>query len=282
MKEIREKINDLIRECATELGKDVIDALQKSKEFESDEQAKAVLSKMLENTQIAAQKNVPLCQDTGTPIFFISFPQSYPVLDLRDAVVDCVRESTASVPLRPNAVDPVSGENSKDNTGQGVPIIHFLPWEKDRLMVELMLKGGGSENITRLYKLPDASIGAGRDLDGVRRCVLDAVDEAQGRGCPPYYIGVGVAGMTDAAITLSKRCLFRKVDDSNPHPRLSELESLLFKQANSLGIGPLGLGGDSTTLGVKCAANHRHPATYWVAVSFSCYNLRRSSFEVNV
>ncbi len=185
------------------------------------------------------------------------------------------RIATEKVPLRPNAVDIISEKNSGDNTGIGFPVIHFEETPGNTLTVDLMLKGGGSENAGQLYKLPAEGLKAQRDLDGVRRCVIDTVVQAQGRGCPPYVIGVGVGASKDQVTRLAKDQLMRRLSDRSDIEELAALEERLLKEINELGIGPQGLGGNTTALGVKIGVNHRHPASYFVDVSVSCWATRR-------
>jgi fumarate hydratase, class I len=272
-------IVELIRECAVSLPEDVEAAIASARKRESGVAAE-VLDTVLENIRLAREKGWPLCQDTGTPSFHVTAPSNADRGKIRRDIVAAVRRATVAVPLRPNAVDPVSGANSSDNVGLNVPSIHFREWGRRRIRFELMLKGGGSENVTQLYQLPDSGLSAGRDLRGVVKCVLDAVNKAQGRGCPPYVVGVGVGGMADGAIALAKEQLIRELADENADEELAALEAELLKKVNALGIGPMGLGGKTTALTVKVGKQHRHPASYFVAVSFACWACRRSTLEV--
>jgi fumarate hydratase, class I len=276
---MRKEIIELLRSCATDLPKDVERALLKSREREAGN-ARQILGTLLLNTKVARKGSYPICQDTGTPIFYVTTPARADREWIRTEIIQALKDATKAVPLRPNAVDPVSGVNSGDNIGENFPIIHFSVWDKKKVKVELMLKGGGSENVTQLYNLPDTGLKAGRDMDGVSRCVLDASHNAQGKGCPPYIIGVGVGGLADTAISLSKKQLLRKLDDVNSDLELQRLEKDLLKKINSLGIGPMGLAGRTTALAVKVGKQHRHPASYFVAVSFMCWACRRHSIEV--
>jgi fumarate hydratase class I len=163
--------------------------------------------------------------------------------------------------------------------GPGIPVLHFEPSPDDRLHVHLLLKGGGSENIGRLYSLPDRETGAGRDGAGIRAVVLDAVVKAQGLGCPPTIIGVGVGGSRDEVIALAKRQLLRPLADCSPNPEAAALEAELLRAVNRLGIGPAGLGGKTTALGVKVGVAYRHPASFFVDVSFCCWACRRGRLD---
>jgi fumarate hydratase, class I len=278
---MRDKIVGLLSSVATSLPRDVEAALSKAAKRES-RTGREVLETVIENVKLARKTKRPICQDTGTPIFHVTVPKMADKDGIRREIIAAVRQATKTVPLRPNAVDPVSGKNSNDNTGLNFPVIHFSEWSKDRVSFDLMLKGAGSENITQLYRLPEPALNAGRDVKGVSRCVLDAVHKAQGRGCPPYVVGVGIGGLADEALKASKMQLFRDIADRNRDMELARLEAAILRDANSLGIGPMGLGGKTTLLAVKVAKQHRHPASYFVAVSFMCWAMRRKSIEVRV
>lgn len=230
---------------------------------------------VLDNIAIARSAKKPICQDTGTPTFFVKIPETAAQGPIKEAIIEATRMATQMVPLRPNAVAPLAGENSGDNTGRHYPIVYFEEHKGPELVIDLLLKGGGSENVSRLYKLPDESIGAGRDLEGIRRCVLDTLWHAQGKGCPPYTVAVVVGGAIDQVSYLAKRLLLRRFNEENPEPELRKFEEQLLKDANSLGIGPLGLGGRRTVLKVFFDWAHRHPATFFVEVAINCWALRR-------
>jgi len=182
--------------------------------------------------------------------------------------------------LRPNAVDSLTGENSGDNTGIDYPTMHFHEWDEDEIRVKLILKGGGCENVSTQYKLPNAEVGAGRDLEGVRRVVLDAVNKAQGLGCAPGVLGIAVGGDRGSSYVKSKEQLFRPLDDTNDDPALAEMEKRILDEGNQLGIGPMGFGGKTTLLGVKMGKLHRLPASYFVSVAYMCWANRRASMTV--
>ena len=182
--------------------------------------------------------------------------------------------------LRPNIVDPITGKNTGNNIGINHPVIHFHQWDKDYVEFRLMLKGGGSENVGAQYRLPDSVLNAGRDMKGVRKCILDAVFKAQGQGCAPGIIGVGIGGDRATSYVLSKEQFWRDLNDKNENPVLAEMEETLLEEINSLGIGSMGLGGKTTILGVKMAYMHRVPASYFVSVSYLCWAARRASIAI--
>jgi fumarate hydratase class I len=209
-------------------------------------------------------------------VFFVKVPVGIDQLVLKDTILDATRIAAKEIPLRANAVDILTERNSGDNTGIGFPILYFEETRKKRLIFDLMLKGAGSENVSMLYRLPHDELQAERNLEGIRRCVLDATYKAQGKGCPPYIIGVGIGAARDRVTRLAKEQLMRNLQDKNKNEVLSKLEKKIMHDINNLGIGPLGLGGKTTALGVKVGMNHRHPGSYFVDVSLSCWMDRRA------
>ena len=276
MLKLRDGIVELYRKVATSLPPDVEEALKAAFHREAEGSAARVsLGIILENIKAARDSARPLCQDTGVPTLMVKVPSGLSHLALRETIMDATRMATEKVPLRPNAVDVMTEQNSGNNTGEGFPIIYFEESTGSTLVIDLMLKGGGCENAGQLYKLPAEELNAHRDLDGVRKCVIDAVQKAQGRGCPPYVVGVGIGASKDQVTRLAKDQLMRKLNDTSRIPELGELERRILGEINELGIGPQGLGGSTTALGVKIGVNHRHPASYFVDVSLSCWATRR-------
>jgi fumarate hydratase class I len=274
------EIVGLYRKMATDLSPDVYDGLEKARASEEPGgPGYLALSTIIENIDLARSESKPVCQDTGYPIFFVTLPEGASISKVRDAIIEATRIATTEIPLRPNAVDSITGKNSDDNTGELWPLMYFDGWDGDHILIEAMLKGGGSENVGATYKLPDARLGAGRDLEGIRRVVLDAVHAAQGRACPPYVLGVAVGGNKDAVARLAKRQLLRGLEDVNPSPELAELETRLLSEANSLGIGPIGVGGANCVMGVKIGTAHRHAATFFVDISFCCWADRKGVLD---
>jgi fumarate hydratase class I len=273
---LRDGVVELYRKVATSLPPDIEEAVKAACLVETEgSTAASTLAVIAENIRRARETFRPMCQDTGVPVFYVKVPVGLSHTELRNTILEATREATLKVPLRPNAVDIVTEKNSGNNTGEGFPVIYIEETSAGTLTIDLMLKGAGSENAGQLYKLPLPEIGAQRDLDGVRRCVLDAVQKAQGRGCPPYVIGVGIGATKDQVTRLAKVQLMRKLNDAGKVRELAELEQQLLRDINSLGIGPMGLGGRTTALGVKIGVNHRHPASYFVDVSVGCWAMRR-------
>jgi fumarate hydratase class I len=238
--------------------------------------ARGALETILKNVELSRAQSTPICQDTGTPIFYVYHPEGVSARRLRLQIEAAVAEATRRAYLRPNSVDSLSGRNTGNNLGGDYfPSIHFEEVEGDTLTVELMLKGGGCENVGAQYSLPDSALGAGRDLAGVRKAVLDAVHKAQGQGCAPGILGVAIGGDRGSSFIASKEVLLRKMDEKNADPQLAELETRLTDEANQLGIGPMGFGGQTTVLGVKMTGMHRLPASFFVSVSYMCWAHRR-------
>ncbi len=272
---------ELVRLTATELPEDVVKALKAcgSKE-EPGSNAEFILAAYLENIALAKERKVPLCQDTGAPIFFISHPAGVSVPVLRRLCEQAVVRATEEQYLRPNAVDAVTGKNSGNNLGQGFPPIYFTERDDPAIDVSLILKGGGSENVGSQFSLPCDELHAGRDLEGARRVVLDALRQAEGKGCPPGILGICLGGDRGSGYAESKRQLLRPLDDVNPDPLLASMEARLLAEGNLLGIGPQGLGGQCTLLGVKIGALHRVPACYFVTITYMCWVHRRRSLRI--
>ncbi|MCX7682994.1 MAG: fumarate hydratase [Anaerolineae bacterium] len=270
-------IVELIRRASTLLPPDVEAALQAARAREEPSSAAAeALDAILENVALSRALSRPVCQDTGTPIFYVHHPPGVSTRSVRACIEEAVAEATHQAFLRPNAVDALSGRNSGNNLGIGFPVFHFEEWENEWLEVSLLLKGGGSENVSAQYELPYAPLQAGRDLEGVRRVVLEAVHRAQGQGCAPGILGIAIGGDRSSGYTFAKAQLLRRLDDLNPQPELAALEERLLHECNELGIGPMGFGGKTTVLGVKIGVLHRLPASYFVSVAYMCWACRRA------
>ena len=279
--ELKESILELLRRAATDLPPDVEAAIRKARDNEDEgTPARNVFDTIIENVEMARKQSTPMCQDTGSLVFYIDFPVGDAEKKYRDAIEWAAKEATAKQYLRPNAVDPVTSKNSGNNVGVNAPYIHFHQWDKDEVRIRLLLKGGGSENVGTQYKLPYPPINAGRDLKGVRKLIIDAVKNAQGLGCAPGTIGVGLGGGRDSSYTLSKEQFFRKMGQRSERKELAELELQLLEDLNKLQIGPMGFGGKTTVMDVFIAAQDRHPATFYVAISYNCWAFRRKSMTI--
>jgi fumarate hydratase class I len=281
MQDLTEAFVELIRRASTDLPQDVESSLREAYNREEEgSAAQSVINNILENVSLAREQSTPICQDTGTPIFYVNYPLGWSTLKLRQQMEEAARQATARAFLRPNAVDSLTGQNSGDNTGEHFPVVHFQEWEEDHLQVDLTLKGGGCENVGAQYKLPDTGLAAGRDLEGVRKVVLDAVMKAQGKGCAPGILGVAIGGDRGTGYEVSKEQFTRKLGERSDKSEIADLEMRLYDEANSLGIGPMGFGGNTTVLDVQIDTAHRLPASYYVTVSYMCWACRRHRMVV--
>lgn len=283
MHDLTQPILELIRLAATDLPPDVETSLRQALESEEPgSAARGAFESIIKNVELARQNSTPICQDTGTPIFYVYHPEGWSTRKLRTQIENAVVTATQKAYLRPNSVDSLSGKNSGNNLGgEHFPSIHFHEVDGDTLTIELMLKGGGCENVGAQYTLPNAALGAGRDLAGVRAVALDAVHKAQGQGCAPGILGIAIGGDRGTSYLASKETLFRKMGERSTDPQLAELEEKLTGEANQLGIGPMGFGGKTTVLDTKIASLNRLPASYFVSISYMCWAYRRRKMTWN-
>ncbi|MCJ7435021.1 MAG: fumarate hydratase [Anaerolineales bacterium] len=282
MRDITKEILELIRRTSSSLPADVEKRLRDSIEKEEPgSAARGALETIMKNIELSRANSTPICQDTGTPIFYVHYPVGWSTIKLKEQIRSAIVEATKKSYMRPNAVDAVYDKNSGNNLGgDDFPYVHFEEVDGDDLTIELMLKGGGCENVGRQYSMPDGSLGAGRDLAGVRKVVLDAVQKAQGQGCAPGILGVAIGGDRGMGYIKSKEVLFSEMGTRNSDPKLAELEERLTKEANEMGIGPMGFGGKTTVLDTKIVGLHRLPASYFVSVSYMCWAYRRRKLTV--
>ncbi len=272
-------VTELIRRTSSRLPQDIIDALVKGRDAEAPgSRAFNTLDDMVKNIVLADGCVTPLCQDTGSVVFWVRHPYGLSQARARKQIRAAVVEATKRVWLRPNCVASLSGKNQGQNLDpfhQHHPVIHFEEWEQAHVEVSIMLKGGGCENVGAQYRLPDAAIGAGRDIKGVRKAIIDAVVKAQGQGCSPGILGVAIGGDRVTGYERSKELILRKLGTSNPDPAMDAFEKDLVSDLNTLGIGPMGYGGTTTILGVHAEEMYRHPASFYVSISYMCWSSRR-------
>src|SRR3954452_7992507 len=270
---------ELITQTSTNLPPDVRAAMSIAANTETPgTQSSQALDIILSNVDMATDDSGPICQDTGMPTFFVHTPVGVNQLRIRKAIVEAVAEATKRGKLRPNSVDSITGKNSGNNLGTETPVIHFEQWEQDEIEVKLILKGGGCENKNIQYSVPcnlDHLGRADRTLEGVRKCILHAVWQAQGQGCAPGALGVCIGSDRAHGYFLAKEQLFRTLDDVNPVPELRELEERVMREANTLGVGPMGFGGKNSLIGCKIVAANRLPASFFVSVAYECWAFRR-------
>ena len=280
--DIVEKLAGLIRDTSSSLPPDVEAAIKKASRGEArGSSASVVLGTVLDNVRLARKLGSPLCQDTGTLAFYIDASLRRKVSPA--VVKKAVALATTRGYLRKNCIDSVTGKSYDDNCADGAPVIHYVDWV-EKGCVRLVLKGGGSENMSRQYSLPDSTLGAGRDIAGVRKCILDAVVKAQGFGCAPGILGVCIGGDRATAYEVAKEQLLRSLDASGESSDsvLRRLEKSILRESNSLGIGPMGLGGKTTLLGVRIASRPRVPASFFVTVAYMCWACRRGCLKFKV
>ena len=277
MRDLTNELIELIRRTSTDLSPDVQQTLEAARDREDKgSAAQSALITILDNVELSRRNSTPICQDTGTPIFYVQYPEGWSTRKLREQIRSAIVAATKKSYLRPNAVDSITDKNSGNNLGDNAfPTIHFEEIEGDEVIVDLLLKGGGCENVGAQYSLPDSKLSAGRDLAGVRKVALDAVYKAQGQGCAPGILGIAIGGDRGSSYYASKEVLFRKMDERNADPQLAALEDRLTDEANQLGIGPMGFGGKTTVLGTKMTGMHRLPASFFVSVSYMCWAHRR-------
>jgi fumarate hydratase class I len=282
MRDITENILELVRLTSTDLPPDVEASIKRAVDQEEPgSAARGALETILENVKLSRKNSTPICQDTGTPIFYVYYPAGWSTRQLRQQIEEAVVQATKKAYLRPNSVDSITGKNSGNNLGgRHFPSFHFEEVEGDTLTIELMLKGGGCENVGAQYSLPNTALNAGRDLAGVRKVVLDAVYQAQGQGCAPGILGVAIGGDRGSGYYASKEALYRKMDDHNPDPQLDAMEKRMVDEGNQLGIGPMGFGGNTTLLGTKITHLNRLPASFFVSVSYMCWAYRRRKMTI--
>ena len=278
-KNLQQNLLELIRRTSTQLPADVIRTIDKGwRKEKKDSSSKYALEVIRDNIKMAKDNGQPICQDTGAIICYVELPSWLAEKTFCKQYEKAVVQATKMGYLRQNSVDSLTGKNSGTNLGPGNPTYHFHPAKGKALNVRMMLKGGGSENMSCQYSLPDGRIGAGRDIEGVRKCLLDAVLNAQGKGCGPGILGVCVGGDRGTGYMAAKEELFRLLDDTSDNKELARLEKKILKEGNSLGIGPMGFGGQTTLLGVKIGHRNRVPASFFVSVAYMCWAFRRNGF----
>jgi len=279
MSQFKASMLSLLSETSTNLPPDVRRALTWAIERETPgSQAALALQMMAVNTDMACDNEAPICQDTGMLTFEIKTPAGTNQIFIQKEIKEAIVEATKLGKLRPNAVDSLTGKNSGNNLGEGCPVMHFDQWDEKEIEIRLILKGGGCENKNIQYSLPCElqNLGrADRTLDGIRKCLLHAVWQAQGQGCSVGVLGVAIGGDRASGYHYAKQQLFRTLDDINPNPDLAKLENYVLQNANKLNIGTMGFGGLATLIGCKIASYHRLPACFFVSVAYNCWAYRR-------
>src|SRR3954465_10882562 len=264
MKLLQDSLLELVRRTSAEIPEDVHKAILTSLEREKKGTIAESAMKIIEqNIALAKNKSQPICQDTGSIIFYVDCPIGFDQITFEKTAREAVKLATKKGFLRQNSVDSLTGKNDGTNLGPGSPTIHFHQHRSPEVTVKLILKGGGCENVGAQYSLPNEKLKANRDLDGCRKAILDAVLQAQGKGCGPGILGVCIGGDRATGYEHSKQQLLRKLDDSHASPEIDKLEKDIVETANKLGIGPMGFGGKTTLLGPKLGALHPLPPSYF-------------------
>jgi fumarate hydratase subunit alpha len=269
---IDDVVVNLLRLANTKLPYDIGWALEAAAGWETNDIAYTQLGAIMENVKKAEHLGLPMCQDTGIPVFYVRGKFDSSVSDL---IAKGVERATRDIPLRPNAVDPITRENTGNNLGPGMPVIHYIPTSDDFTEITVLPKGAGSENMTRLAMLNPAD-----GIEGIKRFVIDSVLDAGGRPCPPSIVGVGIGGTSDVCMSMAKEALLVPLDEENPDKTLAQMEEELFMKLNGSGLGPMGLGGSTTVLGVRIKKACCHTASLPVAVNIGCWATRRASARI--
>ena len=282
MNALQPSLIELIRRTSAVIPDDVhraiLHSLQQEKKGTIAESAMKIIER---NIELAKQKSQPICQDTGSILFYVDCPMELDQISFEEAARQAVREATKKGYLRQNSVDSLTGVNDGTNVGPGSPAVHFHQHRSPEVNVRLILKGGGCENVGAQYSLPNEKMKADRDLKGCRKVILDAVLQAQGKGCGPGILGICIGGDRATGYELSKQQFLRHLEDRNPNLELDGLEQDILQTANLLGIGPMGFGGKTTLLGVKICAANRLPASFFVSVSYMCWAYRRQGVTLS-
>jgi fumarate hydratase subunit alpha len=271
---IEDVVVEMLRKAVTKLPRDVEDALQRAYENETDEVPKTQLQTILTNIQMADEGTTPICQDTGVQIFFVKLGK-VATGDLTAAIGRGVSRATAEVPLRPNTVHPISRKNHLDNNGERMPYINIEGSDEPYLELTVMPKGAGSENMSAMAMLTPS-----QGIKGIKRFALDTLVRAGGKPCPPIIIGMGIGGSADISIHIAKEALLRPIGQHHEDPEIAALEEELYEALNTIGIGPMGLGGRTTLLGLNVEVAHCHTASLPVAINIQCWAARRATARI--
>jgi len=275
-KKIEDTTVNLLRLAVTRLPRDIKDALKAAYERETDQTSKTQLKAILDNIALAEKTERPMCQDTGVIIFYVKIGNKFEeISELSEILRNATIRATREIPLRPNAVHPITQKNSGDNTGRYIPYINWEIIQGNFLEITVFPKGGGSENMSRLGMLKP-----GEGLEGMKKFVIDTVVQAGGQPCPPIVLGVGIGGGADIAMKLAKKALLRPITQRHPDPEIAKIEEELLEAINKTEIGPMGLGGKTTALGVNIEYAHRHPASYPVGVVVQCWAARKATARI--
>ena len=273
--DIQNAVVELLRKTVVKLPSDVEAALVRALDAEVDETPKMQLKAIMDNIKLAEEGNTPMCQDTGVTIFYVTLPRKCET-DVERGIIEGVRRATSEVPLRPNAVHPITRKNPGDNVGDGMPYINWKVGSNDFIEITVMTKGAGSENMSQLAMLTPS-----QGVKGIKEFVLSTVLRAGGNPCPPMVLGVGIGGSSDICMKLAKQALLRPLNERHKNPEIAGLETELLDALNMLGIGPMGLGGKTTAIGLNIEYAYCHTASLPVAVNVQCWAARRGTVRIH-
>lgn len=273
--DIQNAVVELLRRTVVKLPSDVQEALERARDAEVDEVPKMQFKAIMENIKLAREGNTPMCQDTGVTIFYVTLPRKCEI-DVELGIIEGVRRATPEVPLRPNAVHPLTRKNPGDNVGDGMPYINWKVGSNDFIEITVMTKGAGSENMSQLAMLTPS-----QGVKGIKEFVLSTVLRAGGNPCPPMVLGVGIGGSSDICMKLAKQALLRPLSERHKDPEIAKLETELLEALNMLGIGPMGLGGKTTAIGLNIEYAYCHTASLPVAVNVQCWAARRGTVRIH-
>lgn len=265
---------ELMRIAETQLPKDVISALKNAYKREEIEVAKMQLKAILDNIKLAEENKIPMCQDTGIPIFYITLGNFF-IKNLDRTIINAVIEATKKIPLRPNAVHPLTRKNLENNFGEKIPYINYKYSDNNYIEITAFPKGAGSENKSALTMLTPS-----QGIKGIKEFIINTIVKAGGEPCPPIIVGVGIGGSADISMKLAKESLLRAINKRNKEKEIAKLEEELFKAINELGIGPMGLGGRTTTLGVNIEYAYCHTASLPVSINIQCWAARKATARI--
>lgn len=271
---IKDAVYELYKKAAIVLGNDVKKALEDALKVEDNELARLNIEAILKNIKLAEEKQIPMCQDTGLPVIFVKMG-NVEVENLRAGIEEGIEKATKEIPIRPNIVDPITRENTNINVGDYIPPIDIELIDEDYLEITILPKGFGSENNNAMKMALPAE-----GIQGIKDFVVESVLKAKGKPCPPTVIGVGIGGTSDLCLKLGKKALLGEVGKRNPDSEIAKLELEILEEINKSGIGPMGLGGKTTTLDVKILKAHTHTAGLPVGVCVQCWADRHATTKI--
>jgi len=274
VQDVTKLVKDSVIKINYELDNSLVSLIQKAKNTETKEISKSILEDILENQEIARKGNTPLCQDTGVVVVFLEVGMDVQLDgNIYDAINLGVKEGYAEGYLRKSVVShPFNRINTQDNTPA---IIHTTLVPGDKIKMKIASKGGGSENMSNVTMLTPAD-----GIEGVKKLVLDTIFNAGGKPCPPIIVGIGIGGNLEKSALIAKEALLRDLNDSSPDKIIAELESELYDEINKLGVGPMGVGGQTTCLAVKINYYPMHIASLPVAINIQCHSARHTEVEL--